>query len=390
MFPAMTQAAGAYIVTLRNKITKSFALMLPGPDQSPFRAEIWAIILAMSDFACCHLHVDCSAAISVLTSLLHCRTHGIEPFFHDHHDLWMQVWKLLLTRPANSVQVSKVKAHQKPHELQDVLLRNHALMNNAVDNKAKQCVQKHLKGKKALLNKEEQCAEHNESMLLDFHRMWCEMNTECLKVVVHGTCHSGTMPTFTLPFQMPDAVPCTCQLPSEVLDACPFGTEFAKRLQNYFHGMRWDHQQAPTSCLEIYIDFSLFTSSVAPVKIDPDPARPTVERFELPDLSVSADSFNVPLVVQSRTWVRAVKWLIKVWEDCPMEIQHQCKSALAMVGYTMPMCCVKGAPSLRLHTSAKQHLWNYFHVNGRIKNNMSRRWHPPKRSIPLHHAQAGA
>ena len=390
LIPAMTHAAGAYVVTQHSKVTKSFALMLPGPDQSPFRAEVWAIILALRDFTHCHLHIDCAAAICVLQNLLHCRSHGIEPCFHDHHDLWTQVWKLLLTRVANAVTVTKVKAHQKPDELIDLQMKHHAKMNNAVDAKAKKCVQTFLKGKKALMNKEESRLQYHETMLLEFHRMWCEMNTECLKVIVRETCHSGTMPAFTLPFQMNNSFQYSCQLPQDVLEACPLGFQFAIRLQAYFHGMRWDHQQSPTSCLELYIDYSLHTGTVVPIKVDPDPMHPNVEKFELPDMSVAADSFNVPLVVQSRTWVRAVKWLIKVWEECPMEIQHQCKGALSVVGYSMPMCCVKGAPCLRMQTGAREHLWNYFHVNGRIKNNMSRRWHPPKRSVPLLHAQAGA
>ena len=205
--------------------------------------------------------------------------------------------------------------------------------------------------------------EKDESMLLAFQKMWCEMNTECMRVIVRETQHSGTMPTFTLPFQLQNSHLYTCQLPDEVLKSCPLGFDFAKHLQNYFHQLRWDHHQPPTNCLELYIDFSLCTSSVVPVKVDPDPLHPKVEKFELPDLNIAADSFSTPLVVQSRTWVRAIKWLIKVWDGCPLQILHQCKGALSMVGYTMPMCCVQGAPGLRMQTSAREHLWNYFHVN---------------------------
>ena len=157
----------------------------------------------------------------------------------------------------------------------------------------------------------------------------------------------------------------------------------------YFHLLPWDCGQAPVSALEIYIDFCITTGSVAPVRID-DPENPsTKECFALPDLDISADSFQVPLVTQSRTWVRMIKWVLARWPNAPMSTKQRLKG-LAMIGYTMPAFSLTGCPSFRAGILPRQHLWRFFHHNGKIHNSLGRKWMPPRHAPAAQYAQAGA
>ena len=335
-------------------------------------------------------HTDCAAALSVCLMMQRCRVAGTWPVFRDHHDIWMLAWRHLLTRPAGAVSFYKVKAHVNPDLLDDSVLRQHAKMNNIVDGVAKSCARKALRGRIRLLEKEELMLQHDFTLLGCFHEMWHEMSTRCWANVKSATERVSAMPHFQLPFVLQGSVVCHCDISDDECASCPFGEVFAQRVRSYFQGLRWHPDKPPTSALELYVDFALHTGTSVPIRVDSNGSRPNAkEEFALPDRDIRADAFQVPLVVQSRTWVRMMKWILNRWDDAPMVIQNRCKS-LSSVGYTMPAFSVSGCPQLRMGAKVHEALWEFFHTNGRIHNSLGKQWHPPRSRAASSYAHAGA
>ena len=372
-----TVAAGAFICCTAKDPVK-YAALVPGCDHSPYRAEVWAILLAVQTVFRAVVFTDCAAALRVAQYLTWCRKTGVCPNFKDHHDLWGCIWKVLLTRPPECILFEKVKAHMTPEVLGDPTLVFRARMNNMVDADAKDCIRSSTRGFVRQFNADEKATKKKTKMFQDLHAMWNAMNAKCFSSAKTGPLPSVRMPEFSIPFTLSNAVTCQCSLDDDVLKACPFGFTFAKRVCDYFDGLRWDLDQQPVSCLEVYVDFCLSTSSVAPVCTNGVSA--TFRRkqiFELPDMSVAADAFNVPLVSQSRIFVSMIKWLLRNW-DAPFVPRTKVKS-LSMCGYLMPAFSLSGVPEFRMQTQARQQLWNYFHVQGKAKQDLSRNWRPPSR-----------
>ena len=386
---SMTHAAGAYVIHDGGVKTLQHAEMLPGCDHIPFRAEAWAILLAMRDVYTLDLYTDCQAALLVCEQMIRCRHTGQQPRFRDHHDVWDAVWRLMLTRPVGCVRFFKVTAHQDPSFLGDPALQFRSRMNNKVDAVAKQCVKSFLRGKLRLMDAEEQAREKDIKMLSNALSMWHELNATTLTKIRKDTTCSGLMPAFVIPFSPENSAICQCDISDDVCDQCPFGATFARRVRAYFHMLPWDCSQAPVSALEVYIDYCLFTGSVVPVRVDDATDPSTKEQFALPDLDISADSFQVPLVTQSRTWVRMIKWILARWPNAPMAPKQRLKS-LAMVGYLMPAFSLSGYPKFRSGILPRQHLWQFFHANGKVHQSLGRMWKPPRSAVPMQVAQAGA
>ena len=182
-----------------------------------------------------------------------------------------------------------------------------------------------------------------------------------------------------------------CDIDDAVLRQCPYGYVFAVRVVRYFNQLLWDLTLPPVSFLELYFDFCLDSGTVAPILMRPSTGvlKKDAPFFALPDQDIKADANQVPLVVQSRTWARMIKWLLHQWSDCPLTIHNRVKSVSAC-GYCMPAISLGGGPKFLTGVRPKQSLWTYFHPNGFAKQNMARMWRP---SCPVNHqvfAQAGA
>ena len=194
---AVAYAAGAYVVRDHNTVGKCVSAMVPGPDHSPFRAEIWGVILALRDHVYVHLHVDCQSAVVICRYLVKCREEALEPKFKDHHDLWLCVWQLLLTRPKGAVVVSKVKAHQDIALISDLEERQRAKFNSLADSHAKKCVDRHLRGQKRALQMHVDAQAHNAEMLKKFADLWCAINKVFIqKIIQTSPDRDGQVPNF--------------------------------------------------------------------------------------------------------------------------------------------------------------------------------------------------
>ena len=383
---ATTVAAGAYVTIAHGKVAKTVSAMLPGCDHSSYRGEVWAVLLALRDHACAIIHTDSAAVCSVVRYLLTCRVTGEIPSFKDHHDLWNVIWRMLLTRPANAIQIQKVKAHLGVDTPLDPQTKWRTIWNDKADQAAKKCIKDFLKGKKRYRTQVCTARERDTKLLARFADMWGEMTSRCReasKVEQHETCGRRPMPVFTIPFEPSVAVRCDCQLPDHVLDACPLGKTFAVRVCSYFHDLLWDPTQQPVGLLQVYFDFCLTTQTMAPVRITDAQGH---EQYMLADQSIAADAQRPALVVQSRTWNKMMKWFLKVWGNAPFAWIAKAKS-LHQFGYHFGAVSLTGSPNFRSKDASMQHLWQYFHVNGVVINSLSRTWQP---RTPITIARAGA
>jgi ribonuclease HI len=105
-------AAAAYVRCEGYNVVAKKAEPIPGVDHSAFRAEIWGIIMALRDHYSVHIYTDCASVIDNLQLILQAKKVNLNPAFNDHEDLWNRVWKLVASRDADCVHITKVKAHQ--------------------------------------------------------------------------------------------------------------------------------------------------------------------------------------------------------------------------------------------------------------------------------------
>ena len=380
----LTVASGAYVCVQDGKVSSTVSEMVPGYDHSSYRGEIWALLLALRDFVFATIHTDSAAVCSVANYLIKCRISGECPSFRDHHDLWNCVWRMLLTRPKDAVRVLKVKAHLGVSCALDPVTHQHTIWNDKADAAAKQCIKTFLKGKKRVLTQACASRDADGCLHLRFANMWCEMTAKCREVVRREQpVNRSLMPVFHVSFYVLNAITCVCKVPKHVLAECPLGPVFAERVRQYFDGLRWDLSQEPIGLLHLYFDFCLHTKTMAPVSV---PNASGVEEFLLADQSIAADALRPALVVQSRTWNKMIKWLLKVWGNPPFALIPKAKS-LSRYGYPFGAVSLSGSPDLRAKDASMQHLWNYFHVNGAVASSLSRSWQP---RVPITAAQAGA
>ena len=380
MFPhdrAMTTGAGAFIECCEGKKVFQRAKILPGPDHSPFRAEVWAIALALNEYHRAIIHVDCAAAVAVCQMLVHCRATGLEPHFRDHHDLWWLVWKSILTRPVGAFAFVKVQAHQTPDDIADPVCRQHAVWNNCVDSIAKTCVNRFLSGKKKSMTQDAKAFETSCSMLQRFNDFWVAVNTRCFDAVKKSERpRVGAVPDFQIVYSPGATQTCVCIVPEDILQSCPFGVTFAKRVVAYFNNLPWDLSLPPVSFLELYIDFSLTTATVVPVLLTSE--QNPKGWYALPDQCIEADAFSRPLAAQSRIWTSMLKWLLRVWPGTFLSLRPRVKS-MSHCGYLFPAVSLAGTPLLRRGVLARTELWKFLHPNGFAAKNLSRVWKPSTR-----------
>ncbi len=122
------------------------------------------------------------------------------------------------------------------------------------------------------------------------------------------------------------------------LEQCKFGSVFAKRVSEYFHGLHWDFEADNGSIIELYFDFAIWTQSYVPFLVHAKKMGSTgpVKTYELKDQSVLADIQETRLGVQSLTWHRAIKWLLSVWNNCPFHDGSIHVRSLHRYGYSIP------------------------------------------------------
>lgn len=355
---------------------KKCAEPVPGNDHSAFRAEVWAIVMAMRDFRRVHIFTDCSSVVENLSAMLSARLAGTRPKFHDHEDLWHIVWGLISDRGHDDLMVTKVRAHQNISKVLDPMEKWKATMNDHADKLAKSCIRKHWKDEIQDILECLQLHATDVRRLHDFHEMWNEMNEEAIQISKKQS-HGDALPTpaFRLLFDEQQAVSIPCVIAESKLESCIYTELFARRVVNYFHNLEWDFTQPNVSTLELYIDFALWSGTVAPALIHAGSKKTGKHNrsYQLPDQCPLADLAQCTLRQQSRVWSKMLAWLRENWHQAPGKPQLGCTS-LVKVGYHQQHYGVPGTPRFRSGLRVLHELRSFFETSKGYRTNMDRRW----------------
>eukprot|EP00438_Fugacium_kawagutii_P024655 Skav213934 [mRNA] locus=scaffold2679:137352:142349:+ [translate_table: standard] len=375
------QGAGAYVCCKDAEVLETKAYVLPGPEQSAHRAEIWAFLLALMRFPVLLVYSDCASMISIAQYLIQCRDHNTEPVFRDNADLWGQVWNQLSQRPPHSVQIQKVKAHANWQQCTDVVEKWKGQLNDRADRLAKQCEGRGVASRKPAILQFERDRKTTSKFLLQFFNMWHQMNQRCLAAISKSRGDRFvTEPTFAIPANPNASVFLTCSLTEEVLKACPLGEMFGRRLCDYFHGLAWDFNGPGVTIHELFADFTITTRTSPPVlcHVGARGRRGPVKTYNLADVCIAADTVlqQQTFTEQIRTWRSGIRWLLKVWPDNPIGIMNWDCPGLRQFGYVYPVKGFKGYPVLRSGSAVLLQMWHYFHPSGRSIHHMHRKWLP--------------
>lgn len=239
-------------------------------------------------------------------------------------------------------------------------------MNNKVDTLAKETVQSFLGRQFKQRSAHEKKRRFEETKIKDLHQMWVAMNKRIFAVQKTVTkAHEDRVPDLALPIDPLRFRILKCEMDTSISDMCPCGRKFAERVMQYFHLLEWDFAAPPVSLLEIYIDYTISSQSVAPVLVDTDDRGPRgkkIQKYLLPDESPIADAQQVSLALQMRVWTKTVKWLLTVWPNCPFEkVRADSKTAHKTGFLEKRILGLDGFPSMRTGTMARERLWRFFH-----------------------------
>eukprot|EP00435_Cladocopium_sp_Y103_P023529 s1438_g5.t1 len=310
-----TIAAAAYIRCDGSKVTARKAEPLPGCDHSAFRAEIWGVVMALRDHRRVHIFTDCASVVDNLTDIMVAKKAGLTPRFHDHDDLWGLVWRLVQGRDFCDVKVTKVKAHRDVTMVTNVTEKWMTVMNDKADKLAKACLKRTWHDCYEEVSSSIEARKCNIAMLHSFHVMWREMNEEALRLCKKESDQpDSSMPSFNVVLNPDNLVAIPCVVEQKDIDLCPYTSVFAQRVVQYFHHLQWDPEAPSVSCLELYVDFCLWTGTVAPclLHVGARNSRGPVRSYVLPDMSPAADAVQATLREQSRVWSKVLAWL----RDC--------------------------------------------------------------------------
>lgn len=335
--------------------------ILPYQDHSSYRAEVFAVILAMEKFWSVDIHADCEAVVSQFHAICDAVDRGGSVILGHHADLWGQVLWHLRQRKAGAVQMFKVKAHVTDVSGLSEVQRLHAWGNANADQSAKKAVRV---DHGALFQK-------MEAIVLERSMVFQRMCTFQDLLVTVCDRFLEAAPRKEVPVECPDWIALTkvsgplVVLPCMSVDyikGCPYTVAFAERFQSWIKGVQWGDGEI--SCLEIYVAFALDTGMMVPVQI-----RDKV--YALRTDSVEADQFKLDLSRQSRVWIRFLQWWLKGIESpIPM---HDVK-ALRPLGFSIAVKGFKKRPRLSGAIDAMNNLWRYFQQTVGTHKTMCRPW----------------
>jgi ribonuclease HI len=144
--PKLSLSGGAVILASPGAYQVVWAGIVPGLDQSSYRAEVLAICVAVGSFGKVTIFCDNSAVVRIAEQLLRLpawqRGHRLP---HEHRDLWEYFCQVSTHQSWGQVVIRWVKAHQNPAELEGHQ-RILALFNSYADREAKTCVRAFARG----------------------------------------------------------------------------------------------------------------------------------------------------------------------------------------------------------------------------------------------------
>ena len=377
---ALTIAGSACVHCEPHTVAKTvMAKILPTPDHSPFRAEVYAILLCLQHAFRCTICLECEAAKQTLDYLLEMRALGRTPRVNDHWDIWLLVWNQILARPKYSIFTRKVKAHVNFRLIDDEELRWLSRANDCADRAAKRVVNSFLGNRFRTFERKYNDFNENVQRLSDFYSLWAEVNHKCWVKGKQQTCGNECNPGHELLHNPTRCVSLSCQISDSDFEGNPFGAIFVRRVLDYFQGLQWDFEADNVSILELYFDFAIWTQSYVPILLHIGAKGPKgpVKTFVLKDQATIADIQDTKLSTQSVTWHRVIKWLLGVWNDCPFGDGALFVRSLHRYGYSIPHLGLVGRPAFRAGSQVHRAVLGYFHTSSATLRSLSRVWHVP-------------
>ena len=245
-------------------------------------------------------------------------------------------------RPPDCITIIKTKAHEDTNKIADAVLRWQAAMNNRVDLIAKDAVCNWF----PVFSKSE--------------TVYHKISKQVERFVQHGqmiVAQAEYNPKKEIKVELPEHKPdwssrAPCPSVCDYFDVvapdvpCPFGDVFLQRVVERAKHLKWpQNSNTQVSILELYIDFTIFTKTLAPVSLPPENKKYKC-CYKLGDLDKLASVTPQSLAPQSVVWNRFIKWSrskgILLWESDTISKSY----TLAPFGYALWAPAVRGHPVL--------------------------------------------
>ena len=378
----LTLAASAWIeVDEQNQvILGQDAKPLPGSDHSSFRAESYAIYLVLGQAFRVHLIGDCQAALQILDDMCNDRVTSNQVLLSKHQDIWNRIYYQVKNRPKGAIQWTKIKAHQDWQSWPNSHFRWCAQINDHVDAIAKQCVRESWPLLLPLADLYAQEREKQGCQIHQMHKFLCEAASKAMEQQTINQINGRTFDdvlnrtdTFLEQLVQGPLEFRPILLPLEISADCPYTQEFIVRVISWLNQLQWpcgNQETRPISFLELYADFVLTTQTFAPVQLrrKGEAGRGSGMLYALRDQDMRADMSERSLASQSRTWTRALKWLIARCDS--LNFLDICRvTTLRCVGFGTPHDGISVRPMLVQGVQAYIILAGYFQTStGRAKN----------------------
>ena len=286
--------------------------LLPGQDHSSYRAEIFAFYICCVQFTKGVIYSDCQAAIDGFEYVLQCVTGSIVPTFHDHGDLWNQIYRVAQHKRC-SFKLVKVKAHNENAQniSHDLWWKSQA--NAEADLQAKNAI--------TVDNKELFDALAHLFSVRNRHRislaevMAFQVSAAWKSIQLNRIQNTDNIePSVFGKGVVPEHVSCwNNHLLEGQCQACKFNATFLYRLALWADKLQWDRESDHhTSTLEIMLSYIFDTNFLPPFPIQRfqnDSSRAKI--WLLKDLHPTKDFQNYHIGHLLSGFVRITNWCSK-------------------------------------------------------------------------------
>lgn len=359
--------AGAAVIRVKGNYEWELAQrsLMPTFDHSAYRAEVYAVLLALQSFWHVHLHTDCSAVVDEVHRILQECANGMQPVAHSHADLWDPIIWHIKQRHGVGISITKVKAHVKWQDVSDALERRLAFFNGIADLEARKSVAadnfslwQRMEG---FLERKKQTA----AAIGEYHNFLCEMHDRffALKRVDKPVI---AQPSFESMWDLHGPFEAVSAPGDDLLEGCPYGKTFALRVKSWWERLAWT-TGSHISIVELYIDFSLLTGTQVPVRFP--------GQWLLRDQCVRADTANLRLGQQTHVWLKMLRWWLQN-SGYDGKYQFLKMSALREYGYAKPIFAINMRPVLVDGPRTSNALWQYLRSGGSTVQNLTKPWTP--------------
>ena len=281
---------------------------MPTRDHNSHRAEIFALILALTLGKHLRIYGDCLSITDTFSDILLNLQQDFSPEVQDNHDLWQHV--INLARPyCRTITITKTKAHAD--ESGSDIIHWEAWANNLVDSAAKQaittdhpCLLARFQEAESVLNRRREA----HLKILDFqvkapHAAFRKSHTH---LTTHHNDPHGIIPSELQTFPVP-------VIPDHIVHDCPINCDFVVKLLFWVANLQWETTPTnPTSYLELCLEYIFTTNSYPPVPVLKFPNRKNQSGRKwvlLLDNSPQYDvnSFTMGQMIQG--FSRTINWL---------------------------------------------------------------------------------